>query len=161
MIGEGRISGWRVFFSVIVGLGLAIVPMPRWMEILRPDFLLIFVIYWALTAPRMAGMTFAWMCGFAIDVLRGLVLGQHAFAFLAAAYLTHRWQLRMRIFPIWQQASAVFVILFVYHGFVWWIDGIIDAAANSWVRWLPLLTGTLLWPFVVATMDTWNRGRRR
>jgi rod shape-determining protein MreD len=160
MIGEGRISGWHVFFSVIAGLALAIVPVPHWLEILRPDFLLIFVIYWSLTAPRTAGMTFAWMCGFAIDVIRGVVLGQHALAFLFVAYWTHRWQLRMRIFPIWQQAAAVFVLLLIYQGTVWWIDGIIDSAANSWVRWLPILTGALMWPFVVATLDTWNRGRR-
>jgi rod shape-determining protein MreD len=160
MIGEGRISGWRVFFSVVVGLVLTIVPMPDWLEILRPDFLLIFVIYWSLTAPRMAGMTFAWMCGFGIDILRGLVLGQHAFAFLLVAYLTHRWQLRMRIFPIWQQATAVLFLLFVYQLAIFWIDGIIGAPVSSWLRWLPIVTGALLWPFVVAMMDTWNRGRR-
>ena len=52
MIGDGRISGWHISVSVIVGLVLAIVPLPHWLEILRPDFLLIFVIYWSLTAPR-------------------------------------------------------------------------------------------------------------
>ena len=160
MIGENRVSGWHVAASVVVGLALSIVPAPQWLEVIRPDFLLIFVIYWSLTAPRMAGMTFAWMCGFAIDLIRGMVLGQHAFAFLFVAYWTHRWQLRMRIFPIWQQAAAVFILLLIYQVVVWWIDGIIDAPMNSWLRWLPILTGALLWPFVVATLDTWNRGRR-
>ena len=160
MIADGRISGWRVFASVLLGLALAIVPLPRWLEILRPDFLLIFAIYWALTAPRLAGMTFAWMCGFAIDVIRGVVLGQHALAFLVVAYLTHRWQLRMRIFPIWQQATAVLFLLSLYQALIFWIDGIIGREVTSWLRLLPILTGALIWPFVVATFDTWNRGRR-
>jgi rod shape-determining protein MreD len=89
-----------------------------------------------------------------------MVLGQHALAFLWVAYWTHRWQLRIRIFPIWQQAAAVFILLFFYQGIVWWIDGIIDADSSTGLRWLPVLTGALVWPFVVATLDTWNRGRR-
>lgn len=160
MIADGRISGWRVFVSVLLGLALAIAPLPRWLETLRPDFLLIFVIYWTLTAPRLAGMTFAWLCGFAIDVIRGMVLGQHALAFLVVAYLTHRWQLRMRIFPIWQQATAVLFLLAVYQALIFWIDGIIDQPVISWLRLLPIFTGALLWPLVVAMFDTWNRERR-
>jgi len=160
MISDGRISGWRVFVSVLIGLSLAIVPLPHWLEILRPDFLLIFVIYWSLSAPRLAGMTFAWMCGFSIDVIRGLVLGQHALAFLVVAYWAHRWQLRMRIFPIWQQAAAVLFLLLIYQGLIFWIDGVVGEEVSSGLRWLPVITGALVWPFVVATMDTWNRGRR-
>jgi rod shape-determining protein MreD len=160
MIGEGRVSGLRVFISVILGLVLAIVPMPHWMQILRPDFLLLFVIYWSLSAPRLAGMTFAWMCGFSIDVIQGIVLGQHALAFLVVAYWTHRWQLRMRIFPIWQQAAAVFAFLLLYQILIWWTDGIVGEVVSSGLRWLPAITGALVWPFIVATMDTWNRGRR-
>jgi rod shape-determining protein MreD len=160
MIAEGRIGGWRILTTVILGLGLAIVPLPHWLEILRPDFLLIFVIYWSLNAPRMAGMTFAWTCGFGIDMIRGIVLGQHALAFLVVAYWTQRWQLRMRIFPIWQQAAAVFAFLLLYQVIVWWIDGIVGEEVTSGLRWLPTITGALVWPFVVATMDTWNRGRR-
>src|ERR1700704_3821675 len=98
MIGEGQLSGWRVLFSAVVGLGLAIVPLPHFLAVARPDWLLIFVIYWSLTSPRVAGLAFAWLCGFAIDVLHGIVLGQHALAFLIVGYLTHRVQLRMRIF---------------------------------------------------------------
>src|SRR5215831_1303473 len=160
MIGEGRTSGWRISFTVVLGLALAIVPLPHWLEILRPDFLLIFVIYWSLTAPRVAGMAFAWTCGFAIDVIRGIVLGQHALAFLVVAYWTHRWQLRMRIFPIWQQATAVLFLLLIYQVLVFWIDGVVGEEVSSGFRWLPIITGALVWPFVVATMDTWNRGRR-
>lgn len=160
MIGEGRVSGWQLLVSVILGLVLAIVPVPHWLEILRPDFLLIFVIYWSLTAPRLAGLTFAWTCGFGIDLIRGIVLGQHALAFLVVAFIAHRRQLRMRTFPIWQQAANVLVFLLIYQTLIWWIDGIVGREVTSGLRWLPVITGAFVWPFVVATMDTWNRGRR-
>ena len=38
--------------------------------------------------------------------------------------------------------------------------GIIGEAVVTWLRWLPVLTGALLWPIVVAVLDTWNRRRR-
>jgi rod shape-determining protein MreD len=160
MIGESHVSGWRVFVSILVALVLTILPLPHWLEVLRPDLVLLVVIYWSLTAPRFAGLTFAWLCGFSVDVIHGMVFGQHALAFLVVATITHTYQLRMRIFPIWQQAFAVFLLLFLYQFTVFWIDGIIGEAVVTWLRWVPVLTGALLWPIVVAVLDTWNRRRR-
>jgi len=160
VINEGHVSGWRVFISVLAALVLTILPLPRWLEILRPDLVLLVVIYWSLTAPRVAGLTFAWLCGFGIDVIRGMVLGQHAVAFLLVATITHHFQLRMRIFRIWHQAFAVLLLLAIYQFTVFWIDGIVGEAVVTWLRWIPVLTGALLWPIAVAVMDTWNRRRR-
>jgi rod shape-determining protein MreD len=160
MIGESYISGWRVLFSVFGALALAIVPLPHVLAVLRPDFLLLVVVYWSLTAPRIAGLMFAWLCGLAIDALHGVVLGQHALAFLLVAGFAHHWQLRMRIFPVWQQASVVFIMLIAYQAIVFWIDGIVGQPVVTWMRWLPVLTGALSWPFLVAILDTWNRRRR-
>jgi rod shape-determining protein MreD len=160
MIGEGQVSSWRVLVSVLAGLALAILHVPEWLDVLRPDFLLLIVIYWSLNSPRIAGLTFAWLCGFAIDVIQGVVLGQHAMAFLLVATFTQHFQLRMRIFPIWQQAFGVSMLLFVYQFTVFWIDGIIGQPVVTWMRWIPIFTGAMLWPVAVALMDTWNRRRR-
>ena len=160
MIGEGYVSGWRIFVSVLAALALTIFHLPQWLDILRPDILLLVVIYWSLTAPRIAGLTFAWLCGFAIDVNTGVVFGQHALAFLLVATITNSYQLRMRIFPIWQQAFAVFLLLAVYQIVVFLIDGYIGKPVVTGLRWIPAITGALLWPVAVAVMDTWNRRRR-
>ena len=157
---DSRPSGWRFFLTIVIGLVLMSVPLPHVLDPLRPDFILLFVIYWALSAPRVAGLTIAWICGFLIDVFKGSVLGEHALAFLIVAYITHLWQLRIRIFPIWQQAATIFMLLAGYQFIVFWIDGIVGDAVTTWARWLPVITGAVLWPFLVAIMDTWNRGRR-
>jgi rod shape-determining protein MreD len=160
MIAEGNANGWRIAVSMAAGMALAIVPMPRWLELFRPEFLLLIVIYWSLAAPRVAGMMFAWLAGLAIDIVHGVVLGQHALAFLFVSFVTHRIQLRMRIFPIWQQAFAVLLMLGLYEFVVFWIDGIIGKPVTTALRWIPIFTGALLWPFTVAVLDTWNRRRR-
>jgi rod shape-determining protein MreD len=159
-VSDGRIGRLRVTVTVILALIIAIVPLPEPIDAARPDLLLLLVIYWSLSAPRIAGLAFAWLCGLAIDLLKGMVLGQHALAFLLVAYFTHKFQLRMRIFPIWQQTLTVFMLLALYQFLVFWIDGVIGAPLTTWQRWLPVFTGALTWPVLVAILDTWNRRSR-
>lgn len=158
--GEVRSSGLRVAGTVLIALIFAILPLPDAIEPGKPYLLLLFVIYWALSAPRVAGLMFAWFCGLAIDLLKGPLLGQHAAAFLLVAFLTHKFQLRMRIFPIYHQTLTVFMLLALYEFLLFWIDGIIGQPVTTWLRWLPVLTSTLLWPVLVAMLDTWNRRSR-
>lgn len=160
MNSDGRVSRLRVTATVVIALILAVLPMWRWLDISRPYLLLLLVIYWSLSAPRIAGLMFAWLCGMAIDLLKGTTLGQHALAFLAVSYLTHYFQLRMRIFPISQQTVTVFMLLIVYEFIVFWTDGIIGYPVTAWTRWVPVFTSALLWPVMVAILDTWNRRSR-
>ncbi len=158
--GEVRSAGWRIIGTVLLALIFAITPLPGELEVARPNLLLLFVIYWSLSSPRVAGLLFGWLCGFAIDLLQGPLLGQHAIAFLLVTFLTHKFQLRMRIFPIYHQTLTVFMLLALYEFLLFWIDGIIGQAVTSWMRWLPVLTSTVLWPPLVAALDTWNRRNR-
>ncbi len=157
---DGGSSGLRITITTLIALIFAVAPFPDLVNQAKPPLLLLLVIYWSLSAPRIAGLMFAWMCGFAIDVVKGPLFGQHAIAFLLVAYLTHKLQLRMRIYPIYHQTLTVFMLLALYEFVVFWIDGIIGPAVTSWMRWIPVITGTLLWPLLVAVLDTWNRARR-
>jgi len=159
-VSDGRISRLRVTVTVIIALILAVLPLPRWMDTARPYLLLLLVIYWSLSAPRIAGLMFAWLCGLAIDLLKGTTLGQHAFAFLVVSVLTHKFQLRIRIFPLSQQTLTVLFLLLIYEALVWYTDGVLGYPVTTWARWIPVLTSTLLWPVVVGILDTWNRRSR-
>lgn len=156
------LAGRRVMYwvSVAAALALAVVPLPGWLDSARPDLALLLVVYWALTSPRIAGLGYAWLAGLFLDVLRGQVLGQHALGFLVVAFLTHRLQLRMRMFPIPQQAAVVFALLAIYHFLIFWTDGLTGHGYAGWDRWLPVLTGALLWPVIVAIGDTLSRRAR-
>lgn len=157
MMHESRGGIGRVLVTALLALILTVVPLPNAVNWLRPDWLLIMVIYWSLISPRIAGLMFAWLCGLLIDVTTGTVLGEHALAFLVVGYLTHRLQLQMRIFPVWQQAFSVLILLALYQFLLFWIDGITGQAVTTWQRWMPAVIGAALWPIVIAVMDTLNR----
>jgi rod shape-determining protein MreD len=145
------------WISVAAGLVLAIVPLPDWLDPVRPDLALLAVIYWILTSPRIAGLGYAWLSGLFLDVLRGMVLGQHALGFLVIAFVTHRLQLRMRMFPILHQAATVMLLLALYQFILFWTDGLIGHGYTGWSRWLSVLSGALLWPLIVAAGDSLTR----
>jgi rod shape-determining protein MreD len=152
-----RIMYW---VSVAASLVFAIVPLPAWLDTARPDLALLAIIYWILTTPRVAGLGYAWLAGLVLDALRGLVLGQHALAFLIVAFLTHKLQLRIRMFPLLHQAGAVALLLGLYHFIIFWTDGLTGHGYTGWDRWLPILSGALIWPLIVAAGDTLTRRSR-
>jgi rod shape-determining protein MreD len=154
---RGRVGFVRVLSTSAVALILTIVPLPQLINFGRPDWLLLLVIYWSLNAPMLVGLTYAWVCGLILDALIGTLIGQHALAFVIVAAVAQHFQLRMRVFPLLYQAWAVLLLLSLYHFLLFWIDGIVGTAVASWIRWLPALIGALLWPVMVAVLDTGNR----
>lgn len=156
--GQTRI---RLTVTVILALIFSVMPLPPAVDVARPELLLLLVIYWSLSAPHIAGLLFAWFCGLAIDLLKGTTLGQHALAFVLVAFVVHKNRLRMRVFPIWQQTLTMLLVIAVFYELpLWWLDGIIGQPVTTWTRWLPVLTSAILWPVVVAILDTWNRRNR-
>ena len=157
---SGRISYWQIMISTLATLMLTIVPLPQVLQFVRPDWLLLLVIYWSLNAPMLAGQTYAFLCGLLVDTLQGTLLGQHALAFVLIATLTQHFQLRVRVFPLLQQAMVVLLFGWLYQFVLFWTDGIIGLAETTWWRWLPALIGALVWPLLVAVLDTSQRRYR-
>ena len=157
---DSRVGSLRVTFSLLLAMVLAIVPLPESINVARPHLLLLLVIYWSLSAPQLVGLAVAWICGLSIDMLKGTLIGQHALAFLLVAFVTHKFQLRMRLFPIYQQTLMVFALVALYEGMVFVIDGFKGQAVSTATHWLPVVTSAVLWPLLVAAMDTWGRRRR-
>jgi rod shape-determining protein MreD len=157
---SSRTGFLQILLSTAIALLLTIVPLPTMLELARPDWLLLLVIYWSLNAPFVAGLTYAWICGLIIDALIGTSIGQHALAYVLVATLAQHFQFRIRVFPVLHQAIVVLLLLLVYHFMLFWIDGIVGTAIFSWLRWLPALIGALIWPPLVAVLDTGNRSIR-
>lgn len=157
---SGRIGFLRVLITSAIALLLTIVPLPQLLNFGRPDWLLLLVIYWSLNAPMLAGLTYAWICGLILDALIGTLIGQHALAFVLVAAMAQHFQLRIRVFPVLHQAFVVLMLVSLYHFLLFWIDGIVGTTVASWIRWLPAIVGAVLWPVLVAVLDTSNRRMR-
>lgn len=144
---------WPLLASGFVALLLGLVPLPGWLDHFRPDFLALVIIYWAIHVPQAGRLWFAWCAGIVLDTFRGVVLGQFALAMTIVAALAIYLNLRIRAYPIWHQAGVVFAALFLYHFALWIVDGWSGHALTSSARWIPAITGALVWPFVSGILD--------
>ena len=68
-------------------------------------------------------------------------------------YLTLRFHLQIRIFPLWQLTATVFALLAIEAFILFWIDGVAGNPPVGLARWTQVLTGAVLWPLFMAIMD--------
>jgi rod shape-determining protein MreD len=136
-----------VIITLVVGLMLAIMPLPDSVRPFRPDWLALLVIFWAMQLPRTWSVGSAWIIGIVLDVSYGTLLGQHALALSIVAFVTVRFHLLMRVFPLSQLTFTVFALLALYQFVLFWINGVAGVSAPAVTYWGPVIVGAILWPF--------------
>jgi len=152
MMRDTRIRRLPMALSALVALALAVLPLPSMLESLRPDFLVLVVFYWSIELPRAGGLTLAFIAGLALDVIHGVVLGQHALALtLMAAWATHL-RLRLRVFSMLSQCLTIFALLTGYQFILFWVDGATGNPVTAFGRWLAPVIGALLWPVLAGIL---------
>jgi len=148
----------RMALTALFALVLTVLPLPVWLDVLRPAFLVLTVLYWSINAPRAGGIGLGFTCGVMLDVFQGPVLGEHALALAIVAYIAVREHQRIRSKPAFQQSLLVLAALIVYEFVLFAIDGWTGHPVTTPLRWLHCLTGALVWP-PVAAMLSYSEGR--
>lgn len=157
---EYHYSWTTIVVSLVAALALTILPLPEFLVPGRPDWVALTIIYWLLMAPGRIGLVTAVLLGLCLDTLSGSILGQHALALLTVAYLTQRFALRIRVFPVVQMSFFVLLLLLVYHFVLFWIDGVTGESIGGAARWLPLATGAIVWPLLMGLLDNLQQETR-
>lgn len=149
---------WQYWLSLGLALMLSILPLPYDLAVWNPDWVALVVILWVLHYPRRVGVGAAWIGGLLLDVMQGTVLGSQAMAMTLVGYLTVKFYLRLRVFPLGQQAMVVALFLALYHFVLFWIEGVIGGPAPGLDRWYAILPGILAWvPMQAAFRILWPR----
>ncbi len=142
-----------VVITLFVGLMLSIMPLPDAVQPFRPDWLALLLIFWAMQLPRSWSVGTAWIIGVVLDVSYGTLLGQHAVAMCVIVFITVRFHLLMRVFPLSQLTATIFALIALYQFILFWINGVAGVSAPSIAYWGPVVTGTILWPFLYVFLS--------
>ena len=137
-----------VLLTIILALMLMMMPLPESVSTFRPDWIALIIIFWTMSVPRRVSVGIAWFVGIIVDVSQGTLLGQHALALCAVAYVTVKFHLLMRVFPLMQLTATIFALLALYQFLLFWINGVIGINAPSISYWAPVISGTLIWPLL-------------
>lgn len=140
-----------------VAITMNILPGPKWAEPFIPDWVALTLIYWCMALPHRVSVGTGWTLGFILDVLYGSLLGQHALAKSVIAFVTVKLHPQLRMFPRWQQAVSVLVLLVINQLIVVWIRGAIGQAPGTVAYWTPSIVGMVLWPWLFVILRDLRR----
>ncbi|KGM07423.1 Rod shape-determining protein MreD [Methylophaga thiooxydans] len=141
-------NGVVIILTLIVATLLMLVPLPETARYFRPEWVVLTLVYWAMALPHRVSIGVGWLVGLLMDVTMGGTLGIMAFSYAFAVYLIARFHLQLRQYPLWQQALTILSVVVVVH----LVSVVTSKTESTWLIWMPVLTSTLLWPVMFATL---------
>ena len=139
--------------SIVLSYLLQLMPLPQVLLPFKPYWLALILVYWALETPERVGLGRAFILGLIGDALIGDLLGEQALRLCILCFIILRFRSRLRFFPMWQQALAVFALLVNDRIVLLMVRAVAGEAAPSAGFWLAPLTGALAWPWLFLLFD--------
>lgn len=149
-----------ILVSIIIGIILQIIPMPPPIDLYRPDWLLLILIYWSMALPNRVSVGVAGLAGLILDILYGTALGVHSFALAIPIYLACANYQRLRNYSMIQQAVMILVLCLLYHLTIYWLQYWLTGIEFSWTFLRPAFTSILLWPWLFWLLRKFRRNLR-
>ncbi len=147
---------WFIAATFFVAFYLAAIPLPGRFELVRPDWVGLLIVFWVLILPQRFGVLVSFFIGILYDILMGTTLGLYGLVFAFLAYLVLLLHARLRMYPLGQQALAIFLILGVTHVLSLWLKGWLMSAASGQIHIWPALASALVWPWVYGLVRSFQ-----
>lgn len=139
--------------SLVLCYVLQLMPLPLALLPLKPFWLALTLVYWALETPERIGLGLAFLLGLVGDALTGDLLGEQALRLCILCFILLRFRSRLRFFPMWQQALAVFTLLLNDRIVLLMVRASAGEPPPPADFWLAPLTGMLAWPWLFLLLD--------
>jgi rod shape-determining protein MreD len=148
-----------VLVSLFAALVVNLLPWSGWALKVRPDFVLLLLLYWVVHEPRSIGQTWAFALGLVMDVADSALLGQHAFVYVVAVFFAQLLRIRILHLTVVEQALHMLGILFAAQLLYVGLNLSLGLDFAGLALALAPLLGALLWMplHFVATLPRFRR----
>lgn len=157
MVAQPGRGGWVILLSFMFAVMLTEIPMPEVFEWGRPQWAALVLIYWVAALPHRVGPWYGWMIGLLLDILQGSLLGIHALSLALIAAIISALHRRFRMYPLWQQALLVLIMVGIYQQLLNWGQALQGARSDSLLFLLPSLVSAFLWPWLFVLLRSIRR----
>jgi rod shape-determining protein MreD len=154
-------SLWVIVLSLLFAGVLAVLPLPNWLSVWRPDWVTLVMVYWAIALPHRVGLLSAWIVGFLVDVLKGTLLGLNAGVLSLIVYAALSGYQRLRMFTPIQQSLTLLLLIGGGQLLMFWVltaTGKNTADPLSFA--ITALASALMWPLIFVWLRFWRRAFR-
>ncbi|MCP4272468.1 MAG: rod shape-determining protein MreD [Gammaproteobacteria bacterium] len=149
MIPSSQNGMFTIIITFIIAIALLLFPLPDYLLWWRPNLALMVLIYWIMALPHKIGIFSAWFLGIITDVTLGSVLGVHGISMAIIAYVIFMLSNRLRLFPLWQQALTVSLMIGLDLVLSLWIQNFISTQPRYGEYWSPIISSIFIWPLVL------------
>jgi len=150
-------GSWRrILGTLLLAVLLEQMPWTGWSLALRPDFVLVGVMFWTLNQPARISFATAFCLGLLADFQDGVVFGQHAIAYVVGVYLVLYLRLRLLQFDPLRQAAQLFPIFLTVQLTVLLVGWLAVNPPTSLAVLLPVISSTVLWYLVAGFLRLWH-----
>ena len=150
-----------IFFTILLTMILELIPFPEGLPeeigFLRPELVLMTLIYWVIALPHRAGVVLAWISGLIMDILVGNYLGQFGCSFVIISFFVLQFYQRLRMFSVWQQAILVSGLIILHRGLSFLCVYFFDGSIPSLWQVMPAISSALVWPLVFLLLRAFRR----
>jgi rod shape-determining protein MreD len=151
------VGSWRrILGTLTLAVLLEQLPWSGQALALRPDFVLVGVLFWTLHQPARISFGAAFFLGLLADFQDGAVFGQHAIAYVVGVYLVLFLRLRLLQFDPLRQAAQLFPILLGVQLLVLLIGWLAVNPPTGLTMLLPVLSSAVLWYLIALFVRLWH-----
>lgn len=149
-----------IYLSLMLAFMCLLLPWSGLLLKIRPDFVLLVLIFWLIRAPNLCNVGTAWLVGLFVDLATGGTFGQYGLAYTVTAFFAVVYQRRLVLFNSTQQVFYVFLLLITSQVTLLILKSFAGAEILGWSYLIPSITGILLWQVaVIFGLNTGGRSR--
>ncbi|MDR2451349.1 MAG: rod shape-determining protein MreD [Candidatus Accumulibacter sp.] len=134
---------WFIAASLFAALLLNFLPTSDWPWM--PDWVALILVFWSVREPRRVGMGVGFLLGLVMDVGDASLLGQHALAYVLAAYAAAALSRRILWFTEAKQALHVLPLLIMTQCVQFLVRAMPNVALPGFPYFLGPFVGAALW----------------
>jgi rod shape-determining protein MreD len=138
-----------IYITLVIALLCQLFPWVGQGVVIRPDFMMVVLLYWLLRAPNLCNVGTAWLAGMLVDLATGSLLGQHALSFCFTAYVALSYQRRLVLFNKGQLLAYVALLLMIQRVVILLLKLFAGNEGPGWVYLIPVITGLVLWQIML------------
>ena len=138
-------SGMLIFMSLLVAYLIEVLPWSGSLLLLRPDFMLLVLLFWVIHEPRDVGQGLAFFAGLLVDVSDSTLLGQHAMAYVIAVFAAQVLRVRILQFPLGEQTLHMLTITILSSAVFLLLNLALGADFPGWLMFVSPVLTAFLW----------------
>jgi rod shape-determining protein MreD len=146
-----------LLLSFLAALVLMVLPLPPLLEIWRPDWLTLVLMYWLVALPHRVGFVTVLILGLLTDILMGSGFGIYTIALLVIAYPVLSNFQRLRNQSLLQQTLFIGLLVLVKRAIVYQLEHVLNDAVFNLPYLYPVLTSMVAWPWVYLLLRKYRR----